>query len=66
MTRADADAAFDDAYNGFRETWEALQAKTRANGTLEERLTEMREALARIEAELLAQRAELRALRQQS
>ena len=55
---------FDEADAGFIAALEALKAITIAKGTFQEQYAEMRETIARLETEVLAQGVELRALRQ--
>jgi hypothetical protein len=57
-------AGFDQADAGFIAALEALEATTRARGTLDERFAEMRETIARLEQMLVAQAAEIRALKE--
>jgi uncharacterized phage infection (PIP) family protein YhgE len=59
-----AHQGFDEADAGFIEALEALKAITLAKGTIEERFDEMRDTIARLETELLAQGKELRAMRE--
>jgi hypothetical protein len=58
-------AAFVDADEGFVQALEGLKAITESRASLDTRMSEMQETIARLEVMLLAQGSEIRALREQ-